>query len=164
MARLSIDVNNLPGPTPRVERVKERFLKITPEICVERARLITQSYKETEDEPIHVRRAKALEKILGEMTIFIQDDELIVGNQCTKPRSSPVFPEFSCKWLEAELDRLEKRTGDVFLISEEKKQTLRELFPYWDGKTTNELAASLMTKEAKDAQGRRCVYCGQLLL
>jgi pyruvate formate-lyase/glycerol dehydratase family glycyl radical enzyme len=152
MARLSIDVNNLPGPTPRVERVKERFLKITPEICVERARLITQSYKETEDEPIHVRRAKALEKILGEMTIFIQDDELIVGNQCTKPRSSPVFPEFSCKWLEAELDRLEKRTGDVFLISEEKKQTLRELFPYWDGKTTNELAASLMTKEAKDAQ------------
>lgn len=152
MKKLSIDINSLPGPTARVARIKERFLQITPEICVERAKLITESYKETADQPIHIRRAKALEKILNEMTIFIQDDELIVGNQCTKPRSSPVFPEFSCKWLEAELDRLEKRTGDVFLISEDKKETLRGLFPYWDGETSNELAASLMTKEAKDAQ------------
>lgn len=147
-----IDVLNLPGPTPRVETIKERFIKITPEICVERAQLITQSYGGTEDQPIHIRRARALEKILDGMTIFIQDDELIVGNQCTKPRSAPVYPEFSCKWLEAELDRLEKRTGDVFLISEEKKQILREIFPKWDGKTSNELATALMTNEAKDAQ------------
>ncbi len=145
-------VTALPGPTPRAERIKERFLAITPEICVERAKLITASYKETEAEPIYIRRAKALDKILTEMTIFIQEDELIVGNQATKPRSSPIFPEFSCKWLEDELDRLEKRSGDVFLISEEKKQTLRELFAYWDGKTTNERAAALMTQEAKDAQ------------
>ncbi len=147
-----VDAMALPGPTPRVGRVKERFLAIQPEICVERARLVTESYKETEAEPIHIRRAKALEKILAEMTIFIQDDELIVGNQATKPRSSPIFPEFSNKWLEAELDRLEKRTGDVFLISESKKQTLRELFPYWEGKTSNERATALMTQEAKDAQ------------
>jgi formate C-acetyltransferase len=145
-------VIELPGSTPRLARMKERFLAITPEICVERARLITASYRETEAEPIIIRRAKALEKILSEMTIFIQEDELIVGNQATKPRSSPIFPEFSCKWLEAELDRLEQRSGDVFLISAEKKETLRKLFPYWEGKTSNELAASLMTQEAKDAQ------------
>ena len=147
-----IDVMNLPGPTPRVGKIKDRFIKITPEICVERAQLISESYKETEDQPIHIRRARALEKILDRMTIFIQEDELIVGNQCTKPRSAPVYPEFSCKWLEAELDRLEKRTGDVFLICEEKKKILRELFPYWDGKTSNELATSLMPAEAKEAQ------------
>lgn len=150
---MKIDVNKLPGPASRAERIKERFMAITPEICVERAQLITDSYKETEAEPIYIRRAKALEKILTEMTIFIQDDELIVGNHCTKPRSSPVFPEFSCKWLEEELDRLEKRTGDVFLISEDKKKALRELFPYWNGKTSNERAAALMTEEAKEAQG-----------
>ena len=147
-----IDVANLPGPTPRVAAIKERFIKITPEICVERAQLITESYRETEDQPINIRRARSLEKILDGMTIFIQDDELIVGNQATKPRSAPVYPEFSCKWLEAELDRLEKRTGDVFLISEEKKQILRELFPYWEGKTSNELATALMTEDAKAAQ------------
>lgn len=147
-----IDVLHLPGPTPRVEAIRERFISLTPEICVERAQYITESYKETEDQPIHIRRAKALEKILGQMTIFIQPDEIIVGNQCTKPRAAPVFPEFSCKWLEDELDRLEKRTGDVFLISEAKKATLRELFPYWNGKTTNELATALMPQAAKEAQ------------
>jgi len=153
MCAKRIDVANLPGATAKVEAIKERFIKITPEICVERAQLITESYRETEDLPIHLRRAKAFEKILHGMTIFIQDDELVVGNQCTKPRSAPVYPEFSCKWLEAELDRLEKRTGDVFLISEDKKKILRELFPYWDKKTSNELATSLMTSDALAAQG-----------
>ncbi|MGD9610820.1 MAG: formate C-acetyltransferase/glycerol dehydratase family glycyl radical enzyme [Desulfovibrionaceae bacterium] len=146
------DVLHLPGPTNRVEAIRERFIAITPEICVERAQLITASYRETEAQPMIIRRAKALEKILGGMTVFIQPDEIIVGNQCTKSRAAPVFPEFSCKWLEDELDRLEKRTGDVFLISEEKKAVLRELFPYWDGKTTNELATALMPREALDAQ------------
>jgi pyruvate formate-lyase/glycerol dehydratase family glycyl radical enzyme len=149
-----IDVLQLPGPTARVEAIRERFIAVVPEICVERAQLITAAYKETEDQPVILRRARALEKILDNMTIFIQPDELIVGNQCTKPRSAPVFPEFSCKWLEDELDRLEKRTGDVFLISAEKKAVLRELFPYWHGRTTNELATALMTPESKEAQRR----------
>jgi formate C-acetyltransferase len=147
-----IDLMHLPGPTTRVEAIRERFISVTPEICVERAQLITASYKETEDQPIHIRRAKALERILGGMTVFIQPDEIIVGNQCTKSRAAPVFPEFSCKWLEDELDRLEKRTGDVFLISDQKKAILREIFPYWNGKTTNELATALMPQAAKDAQ------------
>jgi formate C-acetyltransferase len=141
------------GPSERVERIKARFLATTPEICAERARLITESYKETEALPMSMRRAKALEKILAGMTIFIDDDELIVGNQCSMPRSAPVYPEFSCKWLEAELDRLAKRTADVFLISEDVKKTLCEdVFPYWEGKTNNEYAASLMKAEALEAQ------------
>ena len=142
------------GPSNRVEQVKDRFLTYTPEICPERARLLTESYKETESLPMHLRRAKSLEKILAGMSIFIEDDELIVGNQCSKPRSTPIFPEFSCQWLEDELDRLAKRQADVFLISEETKAILRdEIFPYWAGKTNQEYATSLMTPEALAAQG-----------
>jgi len=140
-------------PTARVERVKERFVGQTPAICPERAKLITESYKETAALPIHLRRAKAFERILTGMSIFIEDDELIVGNQCSKPRSTPIFPEFSCQWLEDELDRLAKREADVFLISEETKSILRdEVFPYWAGKTNQEYATSLMTSEALAAQ------------
>ena len=73
-------VETLLGPSPRVESIKERFIAITPEISIERAKLITESYKETEAEPIHIRRAKALEKILAGMPIFVGKDELIVGN------------------------------------------------------------------------------------
>jgi pyruvate formate-lyase/glycerol dehydratase family glycyl radical enzyme len=139
------------GPTERTERIRSRFMETNPEICAERASLITESYKETEGQPMAIRRAKALEKILSGMSVIIEDEELIVGNQCSKPRGSAVFPEYSCQWLEAELDRLEKRTADVFLISEETKQTLRGVFPYWKGKTNNEYASSLMKPEALEA-------------
>ncbi len=141
------------GPSERIEKIKARFVATTPEICAERAKLITESYKETEGFPMSTRRAKALEKILMGMSIFIEDDELIVGNQSSMPRSAPVYPEFSCEWLEAELDRLAKRSADVFLISEDVKQTLRnDVFPYWKGKTNQEIATALMKPEALEAQ------------
>lgn len=139
------------GVSSRIERLKNAILSSTPEIEAERAVLITKSYQETEDQPMIMRRAKALEKILNEMTVVIRDDELIVGNQTCKPRSAPVFPEFSCRWLLDELDSLPKRTGDVFLVSAETKATLCETLRYWDGKTNNEYAASLMPQAVHDA-------------
>lgn len=138
--------------SPRANLLKERLLSVTPEICFERAELITASYKETEGMPVIMRRAKALAKILDEMSIRIQPDELIVGNHTPKQRSSPIFPEFSFAWIEAEFDRLAKRTGDVFLISEECKERLKTVFQYWQGRTSQEYAANLMTADAKAAQ------------
>lgn len=144
--------NELPDAKPRIDNLVDELMSVTPEIDPQRAVLITESYKETEDLPTITRRAKALEKILNEMDIVIRDEELIVGNQTTKPRSSPIFPEFSNKWLLDEFDTLAERDGDVFDISEETKDTLKETFEYWDQKTTNELATSLMADEALEAQ------------
>jgi pyruvate formate-lyase/glycerol dehydratase family glycyl radical enzyme len=132
--------------------LKERLLTVTPEIDFERAELVTESYKETEGMPIIYRRAKALEKILEKMVIRVGDNELIVGNHTPKPRSSPIFPEFSYAWIEAEFERLAKRKGDVFLISDECKEKLSTVFKYWAGKTSQEYAANLMPPEAKAAQ------------
>ncbi|MDF2876169.1 MAG: pflD1 [Sporomusa sp.] len=136
----------------RAGLLKDRLLSITPEICYERAELITESYKETEGMPVILRRAKALEKILAKMVIRIQPDELIVGNHTPKLRSSPIFPEFSFAWIEAEFDRLAQRAGDVFLISDECKEKLSAVFKYWQGKTTQEYASNLMPADAKAAQ------------
>lgn len=136
----------------RAGLLKERLLSITPEICYERAELITESYKATAGMPIILRRAKALEKILEKMVIRIQPDELIVGNHTPKPRSSPIFPEYSFAWIEAEFERLAQRAGDVFLISDECKEKLSAVFKYWQGKTTQEYASNLMPAEAKAAQ------------
>ena len=136
----------------RASLLKEQLLSVTPEISFERAELVTESYKETEGLPIILRRAKALEKILAKMMVRIEPHELIVGSHTPKPRSSPIFPEFSFAWIAAEFDRLAKRTGDVFLISDECKQKLSTVFEYWKGKTTQEYAANLMTPEAKAAQ------------
>jgi formate C-acetyltransferase len=141
----------LPEKAPRIDTLLDDLMSVTPEIDPERAVLITESYKENESLPVIKKRAKALEKILKEMNIVIRDNELIVGNQTTKPRSSPIFPEFSNKWLLDEFDTLAERDGDRFLISEKTKETLKEVFDYWDQSTTNELATSLMTQEALEA-------------
>jgi formate C-acetyltransferase len=141
----------LTGTTDRVERIRSTFMSTIPQICPERAELITASYKTTESQPITIRRAKAFEKILEGMSIHIQDEEMIVGNQASKPRSAPIYPEFSCKWIEDELDRLAHRSADVFEIDDATKERLLNVFPYWDGKTTNERAAALMPEEALEA-------------
>ena len=64
----------------RTQVLRDRLLSTTPEICVERARLLTESYKRMEVQPQIIRTAKALQKILEEMTIFIEDGQLIAGN------------------------------------------------------------------------------------
>ena len=75
-----------------------------PVIESSRAKLLTESYKETEGEPIITRRAKAFAHILHHIPIIIRDNELIVGSSTIAPRGCQTFPEFSYEWLEAELD------------------------------------------------------------
>ena len=122
----------------RVAKLREKVLT-TPEICVERAYLFTESYKETESEPPVIRRAKALEKVLQEMTIGIEDGELIVGNATSKVRGGPLFPDIRHDWHLEELDTLSTRDWDRFLpLAEEDKVKIKEFLPYWKGKSLYE--------------------------
>lgn len=134
-------------PSNRIKSLIEDQYRELPEIESERAILITESYKESENQPMILRRALALYKILSEMTLVIREGELVVGNFTTKPRSAQVFPEFSNKWIENEFELFEKRKGDIFRISEKTKKELSEVFKYWDGRTVNELAKSYMLPE-----------------
>ena len=103
---------------------------------------------------------KALEHILKKMTIVIRDEELIVGNLTTAPRSTSIFPEFSNKWLLDEFSTLEQRTGDPFAIDAADQKALEESIPYWDGKTVNELATELMFEDAKTAMNHNVFTVG----
>lgn len=133
--------------SPRIEKLVDHLYAADPQVESERAMLVTESYKNTENQPIIIRRATALKDILSKMNVVIRPDELIVGNLTTSPRGTQIFPEFSNKWLEEEFDRIEKRTGDVFRINDQTKRELSEAFKYWQGKTTNELATELMAPE-----------------
>lgn len=137
--------------TDRIVKLREELFKKMPEIEVDRAVLITESYKQTEDQPIVKRRALAFEHILNNIPITIRDNELVVGSATKAPRSCQVFPEFSYEWLESELDTIEFREADPFHISEENKAVLRKVFPYWKNKTTSELASAYMAPEASMA-------------
>ena len=111
--------------------------------CVNRAKLITESYKETENLPQVIRVAKSFEKVLKEMKIYIQPKELLVGNLASKPRAVPIYPEFGVTFIERELNEFEKRPFDKFVVSEGVKIELKEIIKYWKGKTREDKVVEL---------------------
>lgn len=133
--------------TERIDRLIANLFAKMPEIESARARLITESYKETENEPMIMRRAKAFAHILENIPIIIRDEELVVGSSTIAPRGCQTYPEFSYEWLEAEFDTVATRSADPFYISEEAKQEIKEADCYWKGKTTSELATAYMEPE-----------------
>ncbi|WP_308783367.1 glycyl radical protein [uncultured Blautia sp.] len=132
----------------RITRLVDHLYEKMPVIESARAKLLTESYKETEGQPMITRRAEAFAHILRHIPIIIRDEELIVGSSTIAPRGCQTYPEFSYQWLEDELDTVETRSADPFYIAEETKQELREVHKYWKGKTTSELATSYMAPEA----------------
>ena len=137
--------------SPRIAKLVDALYGKMPQIEADRAILLTESYKATEGEPIITRRAKAFKHILEHIPITIRDNELIVGAATKAPRGCQVFPEYSFEWLEAEFDTVATRVADPFYISEETKKALSQVYKYWKGKTTSELATSYMSSEAKAA-------------
>ena len=135
---LSFNPSNSDCDFARIEKLQERMNARIPTICPERAEIITRCFQQTEGEPIVIRRAKSFAAILDQMTVYIEPDMLIVGNQASKNFAAPVFPEFSYDWVILELDEFEHRSGDYFKITEETKARLRKLEDYWRGKTHKE--------------------------
>ena len=133
--------------SPRIQRLIDHLYANMPVIEANRAVILTESYKATEDEPIIMRRAKAFYAICEKLPIIIRPDELIVGSNTIAPRGCQVFPEYSFSWLEDEFDTVSTRSADPFYISEDTKKTLHEVFKYWKGKTTSELATAYMTDD-----------------
>ena len=137
--------------TDRIPRLVAHLYAKMPEIESARARLITESYKATEDKPIIMRRALAFAHILDNIPIIIREGELVVGSSTIAPRGCQTYPEFSYKWLEAEFETVAERKADPFYIADQTKKELLAADAYWEGKTTSDLATALMTEETKKA-------------
>ena len=138
--------------TKRAKVLRDNMLKM-PEVCVERAYYMTQSYKETEGQPNAIRRAKGLQKILREMSIRIEDGEVIVGWPTSKVRGVALLPEVNAGWILDEMDTLEDREWDKYAaMSEEDKNTLREVIPYWNGKSMGDQWQNAVPEEAAELE------------
>ena len=135
----------------RSEKLKTRLLSLPREVCTERASLITESYKETEGEPVPIRRAKALHKILSNLSVNIWSDELIVGSITSKELGAGIYPEGIGGWIDGELDQLKERVPNPFLVKPEDVEKLRkEVFPYWEGKHLPDICESVWPKDVSD--------------
>jgi pyruvate-formate lyase len=141
--------------TERIARLREKVLSTKPTVCTERARFYTITYQEHEDQPVIIKRALALKKTLEEMTIFIDEGDLIVGNQSSRLRAAPIFPEYAIDWLPIEMDELDKRSGDAFFIAEADKQELLRISGWWKGRVLYDKGRALMSQELRDLQEMR---------
>ncbi|RJR33101.1 MAG: hypothetical protein C4576_28625 [Desulfobacteraceae bacterium] len=116
-------------------------------ICLERARLLTESYRETEGQSMVLRRAKALAHILDNMTIYIQDDERVVGNYSSSPNALTTHPEFYWRWLEKAV-----MPGEAFssLLDDDGRKELQELNRYWKDKSVQGMERDAVPKRVQE--------------
>lgn len=129
----------VPTCSERIQKAKKQAVT-TPEICLERARAEMKAYEQHKDEPRVIQRARVLETYLRQRTIFITDEDLIVGNITSKVRGSHFSGETMANWVDKELDDpvkgFESREWDKHVIHPEERQELRDvLLPYFKGKT-----------------------------
>jgi pyruvate formate-lyase/glycerol dehydratase family glycyl radical enzyme len=135
--------------TKRIGLLRERVLTTKPFVCVERARYITEAYRNSEGKDPPIRKALALKHLLENMTIYINDGELIVGNNSSGPRGSVVAPEYGANWLHRELTdpkkAPDKRNQDRHILSDAvKTELMEEILPYWLGKTVEDRVVELL--------------------
>ena len=83
----------------RIDRFQKMMNQRKATLCPERAEIITESYQNSEGEPMIIRKALALDAILTKMTIYIDNDSLIIGNQASTSFAAPIFPEYSFNWV-----------------------------------------------------------------
>jgi formate C-acetyltransferase len=119
-----------------------------PEIKLDlqRSLLLTESYRETEGEPMVLRRAKALERILTGMDLYIQDWERIVGNNVSTPQGLYFGIDMNWRSVRRIVEQDEGRT----LLDEEGRKKLDDLIHYWQGKSMSDLQQTMFTGEVLD--------------
>ena len=125
--------------------------EVEQEICVERARYFTESFRRSEAEPLIIRRDRALANVLGKMTVFIKPGELIAGKQAGALRAAPVFPEFAVDWIFEEIDKLAARPADRFTVRLETREEHLEICRWWKGKTVQDRFLATLPPDVLEA-------------
>lgn len=146
----------------RTQHIKDSLFENPRVVSLERAILYTESFQKTEGEPIVIRRAKALQHILENHVIVIDDYDLLVGNRSEYPRSGVISPEMSPYWILEELDEFETRPQDKFVMSEQDKQYYREqLYPYWAGRSLKDYYNEHVSDKVKEAVKTKVIAINQ---
>ncbi len=140
------------GMNDRIKRLHKQSIETEPTLTIERALIETAFYKEYYGKmPNCILRARNFYEICKKKTIYIGDDELIVGERGPVPKAVPTFPELTCHTVE-DLHTLDSRELQPYHISQEDIDTYeREVIPYWQGRTQRERIFNHVSKEWEEA-------------
>jgi pyruvate formate-lyase/glycerol dehydratase family glycyl radical enzyme len=155
----------VPSSTERIQKARVRTLR-EMEICLERARAHMEAQEKYKDEPRVIQRARIFETYLKQKTVYILDDELIVGNITSKIRGGPFF-DIATRFVAAELDDpvrdFEIRPHDKFIITPDERKELHEvLIPYFNGKTLGDRILETTPDEIKDKSFSSTAVCSHM--
>lgn len=132
----------------RVFRIMKRFQMQRPRIDIERARYFTASMKETEGQHLMLRWAKALKHIAENITVYIDEDQLLVGRAGKQGRYGILYPELDGDFLDLAVEQLSQRVQSPFDIDPaDARVVIEEIAPFWKGKTFHESLAKALPEE-----------------
>lgn len=129
------------SPYSRVNHLRQTFLDRSYDVDVERLRLVTEAYQKHENAPRKLQCAYAFENVLLNTTLYIYDEDLILGEIAAPAKASPIYPEFSAAWIIDEIlnSPFEERANDQFYIrNDEERKEIVELCKYWQGKSVED--------------------------
>ncbi len=138
--------------SPRIQRLQQLNADTPTTLTIERALIETAFYKENYGKmPNCILRARNFYEICRQKTIYLGDDELIVGERGPMPKAVPTFPELTCHSVE-DLQTLDTRQLQPYHISQADIATYeRQVIPYWQGRTQRERIFSHVSKEWEEA-------------
>jgi len=132
----------------RVFQILTSFQDLRPKIDVERAKYFTQSFMETEGQRLVLRWAKALKHTAENITVYIDDHQLLVGRAGYQGRYGILFPELDGDFLDVAIEQLPSRVESPFDVTPEDAQVIiNEIAPYWKGKTFHENLAKALPED-----------------
>jgi pyruvate formate-lyase/glycerol dehydratase family glycyl radical enzyme len=137
----------------RVKKLRTQSLNSVEKLSPERALLVTRFYKSDEARELSapVKRARTLEYLLKNKSLYIGEGELIVGERGPAPRETPTYPEISLHSLK-DLEILSSREKVSFEVDDAVKDIYKyEIIPYWKGRSNRDRIMSLMTPEWHNA-------------
>jgi pyruvate formate-lyase/glycerol dehydratase family glycyl radical enzyme len=136
------------GTRTRAYDILQSVKNVRPRIDVERAKYFTESFRETEGEPLILRWSKAMKYIAEKITVYIDDNQLIVGRAGSQGRYGILYPELDGDFLDLAIEQLPYRVESPFSISEaEARVVVEEIAPYWKGKTFHENLTKSLPKD-----------------
>jgi pyruvate formate-lyase/glycerol dehydratase family glycyl radical enzyme len=137
-----------PPAQSRVDKLRWKIIDAPQEVCIERARYLTEAMNRNWDRHPLTRMSLAFEHILKNISVIIRDDEKIVGCRTSKLKGAPLFPENKSLWIEGDLENFDKRVLQRAMITPaEKDELATQILPFWKGKTVEERMQKLMPQD-----------------
>ncbi len=151
--------DQVPTYMVRVNRLKNRVILTRPEMDLENGAILTEGFKDSEGEPLVVRKARAFRKQCQKKTVIIWDEELIVGCSGSKIRAGILCADSCWSVLNEELDTISQRPYDPFHLGDRDRQIFeQEIKPYWKGRSNYEEWLAQIPDDTRELRDNGVIY------